>query len=68
MNQFSFTIDYGKVRLFHSESGYIDTFMDVLNLFRHYTTVLIESTGDVIQKIPDDFPTENPVSIRKYYK
>ncbi|PKQ44603.1 ThuA domain-containing protein [Confluentibacter flavum] len=63
------TIEYGKGRIFHTILGHMDYSMEcagfITTLQRGAEWV---ATGKVTQKIPDDFPTENQVSIRKWDK
>ncbi|WP_111307177.1 ThuA domain-containing protein [Confluentibacter sediminis] len=62
-------IDYGKGRIFHTILGHMDYSMECVGFI---TTLQRGSewaaTGKVTQKIPEDFPTEDTVSIRKWNK
>ena len=61
-----FTIDYGKGRVFHTPMGHADYSMKcvgfIVTLQRGAEWA---ATGKVTQKIPDDFPTADKVSVRK---
>ena len=63
------TIEYGKGRIFHTILGHMDYSMECVGFI---TTLQRGSewvaTGNVTQKIPDDFPTEDSVSERKWNK
>lgn len=63
------TIDYGKGRVFHSTLGHMDYSMECVG----FITTLQRgtewaATGKVTQDIPEDFPTEEAISIRKFNK
>jgi type 1 glutamine amidotransferase len=62
-----FTVDYGKGRVFHTPMGHADYSMECTG----FITTLLRgtewaATGQVTQPIPDDFPTEDKTSQRKF--
>ena len=64
-----FTIDYGKGRIFHTVLGHMDYSMECVG----FITTLQRgtewaATGKVTQEVPEDFPTAEAVSIRKWEK
>ena len=62
-----FTIDYGKGRVFHTPMGHADYSMKcvgfIVTLQRGTEWA---ATGKVTQKIPEDFPTADKISVRKF--
>ena len=70
-----FTVDYGKARIFHTMLGHAGRTIDnspAMQCAGFQVTLLRGSewaaTGKVTQKIPDDFPTREKVSMRLNYK
>jgi len=62
-----FTVDYGKGRVFHTPMGHADYSMECTG----FITTLLRgtewaATGKVAQPIPEDFPTEDKTSQRKF--
>ncbi len=62
-----FTIDYGKGRVFHTPMGHAFYSMECVG----FITALQRgaewaATGDLSQEIPDDFPSSQTVSIRRW--
>ncbi|TNJ41704.1 ThuA domain-containing protein [Tamlana fucoidanivorans] len=63
------TIDYGKGRIFHSAMGHMDYSFECVGFITTFQRgVEWAATGKVTQKVPEDFPTEQSVSIRKWNK
>lgn len=63
------TVDYGQGRVFHTPLGHMDYSMECIG----FITILQRgaewaATGNVTQDIPEDFPTEDAVSIRTFDK
>ncbi|WP_330444547.1 ThuA domain-containing protein [Flavivirga abyssicola] len=61
------TVEYGKGRIFHSALGHMDYSMECVG----FITTLQRgaewaATGDVTQSIPQDFPTKETISVRKF--
>ena len=70
-----FTVDYGKARIFHTTLGHAGNSLDdnVAMQCTGFQVTLLRgaewaATGKVTQLVPDDFPTEVTVSLRKNYK
>ena len=70
-----FTVDYGTARIFHTTLGHAgDTMEDntAMQCTGFQVTLLRgaewAATGKVTQRVPDDFPTETSISLRKEYK
>lgn len=70
-----FTVDYGKARIFHTTLGHAGNSLDdnVAMQCTGFQVTLLRgaewaATGQVTQPVPDDFPTETTVSLRKNYK
>lgn len=70
-----FTVDYGKARIFHTTLGHAGNSLDdnVAMQCTGFQVTLLRgaewaATGQVTQPVPDDFPTEATVSLRKNYK
>lgn len=70
-----FTVDYGKARIFHTTLGHAGNTLDdntAMQCTGFQVTLLRgaewAATGKVTQPVPEDFPTETTVSMRKYYK
>ncbi|MEQ9410105.1 MAG: ThuA domain-containing protein [Fuerstiella sp.] len=62
-----FTVKYGKGRVFHTPMGHADYSMECVG----FITTLVRgtewaATGEVTIPIPDDFPTADQTSSRKY--
>lgn len=62
-----FTINYGQGRIFHTPMGHTDYSMECVG----FITTLQRSaewaaTGKVSQKLPEDFPTAEKVSVREW--
>jgi len=69
-----FTVDYGKARIFHIMLGHCGPTLENNPAMQcaGFQTLLLRgaewtATGKVTQKVPDDFPTEKAVSLRKDY-
>ena len=63
------TIDYGKGRVFHQVIGHTDYSMECVGfIVTLQRGVEWAATGKVTQPIPDDFPTKDRVSSRKWKK
>ncbi len=61
------TVDYGKGRTFHSTLGHMDYSMECVGFITTFQRgVEWAATGKVTQDIPEDFPTEDVVSIRPF--
>ena len=61
------TIDYGKGRTFHSTLGHMDYSMECVGFITTFQRgAEWAATGKVTQEIPEDFPTEDTVSIRAF--
>lgn len=70
-----FTVNYGKARIFHTTLGHAGNTIDdnVAMQCTGFQVTLLRgaewaATGKVTQEVPDDFPTETIVSLRKNYK
>lgn len=70
-----FTVDYGKARIFHTTLGHAGNTLDnntAMQCAGFQVTLLRgaewAATGNVTQPVPDDFPTEITISLRKNYK
>jgi glycosyltransferase len=70
-----FTVDYGSARIFHTTLGHAGNTLDnnmAMQCAGFQVTLLRgaewAATGEVTQQVPDDFPTEITVSLRKNYK
>ena len=60
-------VNYGKGRIFHSTLGYADySFEGVGFIISFLRAVEWAGTGKVTQKIPDDFPTLEKATRRKF--
>lgn len=60
-------IDYGKGRVFHTALGHMDYSMECVGFISTFQRgVEWAATGEVTQKIPDDFPDAESVSARKW--
>ena len=70
-----FTVDYGKTRIFHTTFGHAGNSLDD-NIAMHCAGIQVTllrgaewaATGQVTQPVPDNFPTETTISLRKNYK
>ena len=70
-----FTVDYGKARIFHTTLGHAGNSLDnnIAMQCAGFQVTLLRgaewaATGNVTQPVPDDFPTEKSISLRKNYK
>lgn len=70
-----FTVDYGKARIFHTTLGHAGNSLEdnISMQCTGFQVTLLRgaewaATGKVTQPVPDDFPTEVTVSLRKNYK
>ena len=70
-----FTLDYGNARISHTTLGHAGSSLDnnvAMQCVGFQVTLLRgaewAATGQVTQLVPDDFPTETTVSLRKNYK
>ena len=70
-----FTVDYGNTRIFHTAIGHAGKSPEdniAMQCTGFQVTLLRGSewaaTGKVTQAVPDDFPTETSISLRKEYK
>lgn len=70
-----FTVDYGKARIFHTTLGHAGNTLEnnIAMQCAGFQVTLLRgaewaATGKVTQQIPDDFPTESTLSLRKNYK
>lgn len=70
-----FTVDYGKARIFHTTLGHAGNTLDnnIAMQCAGFQVTLLRgaewaATGNVTQPVPDDFPTEESISLRKNYK
>ena len=70
-----FTVDYGKARIFHTVLGHAGNSVEnnIAMQCTGFQVTLLRgcewaATGQVTQKVPDDFPTGNKISLRKEYK
>lgn len=62
-----FTIDYGKGRVFHTPMGHMGYSMECVGFITTFQRgAEWAATGTVTQEVPDDFPGEDAVSIRKW--
>ena len=63
------TVNYGKGRTFHSALGHMDYSMECVGFITTFQRgAEWAATGNVTQKVPEDFPSENKVSIREWNK
>jgi len=68
-----FTVEYGQGRIFHTVLGHVgaddDQSVPTMNCVGFITTLQRgaewAATGNVTQKVPEDFPTANEVRVRK---
>lgn len=70
-----FTVDYGNARIFHTILGHVGNSLDdnISMQCTGFQVTLLRgaewaATGKVTQPVPDDFPTETTISLRKNYK
>ncbi|MDR1373124.1 MAG: DUF1080 domain-containing protein [Dysgonamonadaceae bacterium] len=70
-----FTVNYGKARIFHTALGHAGVSLEdntAMQCAGFQVTLLRgcewAATGKVTQKIPDDFPTSDKISLRINYK
>jgi type 1 glutamine amidotransferase len=64
-----FTVDYGKGRVFHTPMGHGDYSMECAGFITTFVRgAEWAATGKVTLPIPDDFPTEDKLSQRKFGK
>ena len=70
-----FTVDYGKARIFHTTLGHAGDSLEnntAMQCVGFQVTLLRgaewAATGNVTQHVPDDFPTDINISLRKNYK
>lgn len=70
-----FTVDYGNARIFHTTLGHAGDSLEnntAMQCVGFQITLLRGSewaaTGNVTQHVPDDFPTDTNISLRKNYK
>ena len=70
-----FTVDYGKTRIFHTTLGHAGNSLDdnIAMQCAGFQVTLLRgaewaATGQVTQPVPDNFPTETTISLRKNYK
>ena len=64
-----FTVDYGKGRVFHTGLGHMDYSMECVGFMTTFTRgTEWAATGAVTQPVPQDFPTEDQTSARKWDK
>ena len=70
-----FTVDYGKARIFHLMLGHAGENLEnnIAMQCTGFQVLLLRgsewaATGAVTQAVPDDFPTESTVSLRKNYR
>ena len=70
-----FTVDYGKARIFHTTLGHAGNTPEdnIAMQCTGFQVTLLRgaewaATGKVTQPVPDDFPTEASISLRKEYK
>lgn len=70
-----FTVDYGSARIFHTMLGHAGPSVEdcIAMQCTGFQVLLLRgaewaATGKVSQKVPEDFPTETRVSLRKNYK
>jgi len=60
-------VKYGKGRVFHTTLGHDDYSCEGVGFILSFTRgVEWAATGKVTQPIPDDFPTEDSASFRKF--
>lgn len=63
------TIEYGEGRTFHTTLGHMDYSMECVGFITTFQRgAEWAATGKVTQDIPDDFPKEDTISIRKFDK
>lgn len=69
-----FTVDYGKAKIFHIMLGHAGSTLEENPAMQctGFQTLLLRSaewaaTGKVTQPVPNDFPTEHTISLRKDY-
>lgn len=70
-----FTVNYGKARIFHTTLGHAGKTLEdnIAMQCTGFQVTLLRgaewaATGKVTQKVPEDFPTETTISLRKNYK
>ncbi|RHJ85300.1 TIGR04157 family glycosyltransferase [Parabacteroides sp. AM08-6] len=70
-----FTVNYGKARIFHTTLGHAGNSLEnnIAMQCTGFQVTLLRgaewaATGKVTQPVPDDFPTETTISLRKNYK
>ncbi|MDL2265270.1 TIGR04157 family glycosyltransferase [Parabacteroides sp. OttesenSCG-928-G07] len=70
-----FTVDYGRARIFHTTLGHAGNTLDnnIAMQCAGFQVTLLRgaewaATGKVTQPVPDDFPTETTISLRKNYQ
>lgn len=70
-----FTVDYGNARIFHTTLGHAGNSLEnnIAMQCTGFQVTLLRgaewaATGKVTQAVPDDFPTETTISLRKNYK
>lgn len=70
-----FTVDYGNARIFHTTLGHAGNSLEnnIAMQCTGFQVTLLRgaewaATGKVTQPVPDDFPTETTISLRKNYK
>lgn len=70
-----FTVNYGKARIFHTTLGHAGNSLNdnVAMQCAGFQVTLLRgaewaATGEVTLPVPDDFPTETTISLRKNYK
>lgn len=70
-----FTVDYGNARIFHTTLGHAGKTLDdnIAMQCTGFQVTLLRgaewaATGKVTQPVPEDFPTETTISLRKNYK
>ena len=62
-----FTVNYGKGRMFHSTLGHMDYSMECVGFMSTFQRgAEWAASGKVSQEIPDDFPSAEQVSTRKW--
>jgi hypothetical protein len=70
-----FTVNYGKARIFHTALGHAGKTLEDNPAMQcaGFQVMLLRgcewaATGSVTQKIPDDFPSKDKISLRRNYK
>ncbi len=62
-----FTVDYGKGRIFHTGLGHMGYSMECVGFMTTFQRgAEWAATGKVTQEVPDDFPTEDTIRVRKW--